>query len=304
MLKEIISKSDYNKKLEAVICFILEMIMSKSKMKNNPELKNLFLSNEQNNQFQDKISFGKIPYISNNNNGGILEPFQAFLSKYYERTKNTGFLSNRENNMNNQEIAKYKNLYLDEDKYYYPYNNNIDPNLNAKILKHNLISDKTEDNLYQNNNNKLSNYILTNKRKRSSSFNSILSNISKGSNVVYNNNNNKLLPEDEEQKITNKNLEKIEEKKNDEINDNALNNSLLSRKDSMISRKDSMLSWNDGKNSNAFDLDLNQDENKSYLSGWNKDLLNNSQSSFNDIYNNNDNNNMNKDNAMFSDINN
>ena len=37
MLKEIISKNDYNKKLEAVICFILEMIMSKSKMKNNPE---------------------------------------------------------------------------------------------------------------------------------------------------------------------------------------------------------------------------------------------------------------------------
>ena len=48
ILQEIVSNNDYNKRLEAVICFILEMIMSKSKMKNNPELKNLFISNESN----------------------------------------------------------------------------------------------------------------------------------------------------------------------------------------------------------------------------------------------------------------
>ena len=46
---------------------------------------------------------------------------------------------------------------------------------------------------------------------------------------------------------------------------------------------------------------MNQDENKSYLSGWNKDILNNSQTSFNDIYNNIPNN---KDNDIFCDINN
>ena len=42
------SKNDYNKKLEAVICFILEMIMSKSKMKSNLELNKLLLTNETN----------------------------------------------------------------------------------------------------------------------------------------------------------------------------------------------------------------------------------------------------------------
>jgi hypothetical protein len=47
---------------------------------------------------------------------------------------------------------------------------------------------------------------------------------------------------------------------------------------------------------------LNQDENKSYLSSWNKDLLNNSQTSFNDMYNGTSN--MNKDNDILSDINN
>ena len=44
ILQEIVTNNDYNKRLEAVICFILEMIMSKPKMKNNQELKNLFIS--------------------------------------------------------------------------------------------------------------------------------------------------------------------------------------------------------------------------------------------------------------------
>ncbi len=315
MLEEIISKNDYNKKLEAVICFILEMIMSKSKMKNNPELKNLLLANEQNNQFHDNNNLDKLglvnftapkheingilsnDYIPTNGSGGILEPFQSFLTKYYERTKNAGLLTSKENNINNQEIAKYNNnILLDDDKYYYT-GNNIDPNLNAKILKNNLIGNKNENN-YQ-----ISSNVLNNKRKRSSSFNSILSNLSKGSNVIYN--NNKLLPDDEGVK-NDKTFTKIEEEKNnyknevkyDEKNNekNNLNNSNIN-----FSRKDSLSSWNDGTK-NAFDLDINQDENKSYLSGWNKDLLNNSQSSFNDIYNNNTN--INKDNDIFSDINN
>ena len=61
MLNEIISKNDYNKKLEAVICFILEMIITKQKIKNNPEIKNILLSNEQSN---NKI---KIDNINLNN---------------------------------------------------------------------------------------------------------------------------------------------------------------------------------------------------------------------------------------------
>ena len=298
------------------------MITSKPKMKNNQELKNLFLSNEPNNQFHDPNNLNKLglvnfnspkheingilsnDYLSNNNIGGMLDPFQAFLTKYYERTKNNGLLANKENNINNQEITKYNNnnMLLDEDKYYYP-TGNIDPNLNAKILKNNLIGDSNENN-YQ-----LSPYILKNKRKRSSSFNSILSNLSKGSNIIYNN-NNKLLPGEEDKKIDN-NLENVEEKEEElnshdpippvinndkieeKINDKNENNSNIN-----FSRKDSISSWNESKN--IFDLDLNPDENKSYLSGWNKDLLNNSQSSFNDIYNNN----INKDSDMFSDINN
>ena len=315
MLEEIISKNDYNKKLEAVICFILEMIMSKSKMKNNQELKNLLLVNEPNNQFHDNNNLNKLglvnftapkheingiisnDYLSKNGTNGILEPFQSFLKKYYERTKNGGFITSKENNINNQEISKYNNnILLDDDKYYYT-GNNIDPNLNAKILKNNLIGNQSENN-YQ-----ISPYILNNKRKRSSSFNSILSNLSKGSNVIYN--NNKLLPDDEgvknDKNFTNNEVEKNNYKnevKYDEKNNekNNLNNSNIN-----FSRKDSLSSWNDGTK-NAFDLDINQDENKSYLSGWNKDLLNNSQSSFNDIYNNNTN--INKDNDIFSDINN
>ena len=311
MLEEIISKNDYNKKLEAVICFILEMIMSKSKMKNNPELKNLLLVNEPNNQFHDSNNLNKLglvnftgpkhevngilqnDYISTANSGGILEPFQSFLTKYYERTKNSGLLTSKENKINNQEISKYNNnILLDDDKYYYT-GNNIDPNLNAKILKNNLIGTSTENN-YQ-----ISPYVLNNKRKRSSSFNSILSNLSKGSNVKYN--NNKLLPEDEgvkSDKIIVKNEEEKNNCKNEVKNEekNNENNSNIN-----FSRKDSFSSWNDGTK-NVFDIDLNQDENKSYLSGWNKDLLNNSQSSFNDIYNNNSN--INKDNDIFSDINN
>jgi hypothetical protein len=308
MLEEIISKNDYNKKLEAVICFILEMIMSKSKMKNNPELKNLFLSNEPNNQIHDGspnlnklglVNFNGPKHEINgiiqndflpNNNGTILEPFQSFLNKYYERSKNTGFLTNKEINMNNKEIAKYSNnILLDEDKYYYPIN---DPNLNAKILRKNLIGDKNEDN-YKNN-YQISPYMIHNKRKRSSSFNSILSNLSKGSNVVYS--NNKLLPGEEinqnkEEQINDINDKIIEDKK-EEKNDGISSNIIFSRKDSISS-------WNDGKN--VFDIDLNQDENKSYLSGWNKDILNNSQSSINDIYNNNSN--INKYNDILSDIN-
>ena len=313
MLEEIISKNEYNKKLEAVICFVLEIIMSKSKMKNNPELKNLFLSNEANNQYHDNnnpnlnklglVNFNGTKHDINsilpndfltNNNGAILEPFQAFLNKYYERSKNTGFLTNKENYMNNQEIAKYNNnILLDDDKYYYPIN---DPNSNTKLLKKNLIGDQNEDN-YKNN-YQISPYMLNNKRKRSSSFNSILSNLSKGSNVVYS--NNKLLPEEDikdinqnkEEKINDVELQKIEEKKDDKSD--------IISSNFNFSRKDSISSWNDGKN--VFDIDLNQDENKSYISGWNKDILNNSQSSFNDIDNNNTLN-INKDNDILSDIN-
>ena len=254
ILQEIVTKNEYNQRLEAVICFILEMIMSKPKMKNNQELKNLFISND-----------SSIPKtnIFNNNTGSILEPYQTFLNKYYERTKNG-------------EIPKFNNnnilLEDDSNKYYIPLDQNMNQ-MNTEKLKKNLIGDGNEDNLGENNNN---NYpiVLSNKRKRSSSFNSILSNLSRGSNVYFNNNNKLLKGEEKEEK----------EKKNEDNNNN------------IIKRKDSMSSWNEN-NKDLFDLDISQDENKSFLNGYNKDLLSNSQMSFNDYGNNNINN-------TFSDINN
>ena len=236
ILQEIVTNNDYNKRLEGVICFILEMIMTKPKMKNNQELKNLFIANEPNINTKN---------IFNNNSGSILEPYQTFLNKYMERTKNGEITKFNNNN----------NILLDEEKNLLPYSNN-----NTENLKRNLIGNGDED--INNNNYPI---VLSKKRKRSSSFNSILSNISKGSNIYFNN-NNKLLNSEEEK-------EKKEE------------NSIT------IKRKDSLSSWNDN-NKNIFDLDINQEENKSI------DLLNNSQTSFNDIYGNNNPNN------TFSDINN
>ena len=264
ILQEIVTKNEYNQRLEAVICFILEMIMSKSKMKNNQELKNLFISNEPN------LNKGN---LFNNNSGSILEPYQAFFDKYYERSKN-GDIPKFNNN----------NILLEDDNKYYIQNLN---QINAENLKKNLIGTGNEDALSENNiNNNNNNYpiVLSNKRKRSSSFNSILSNLSRGSNVYFNNSNKKLLKSEEDEK---KEPEKNNEKKENEENEN--NNT--------IKRKDSISSFNDN-NKDVFDLDMSQDENKSFFNGYNKDLLNNSQTSFNDIFGNANMNN------TFSDINN
>ena len=297
MLQEIMSKNDYNKKLEAVICFILEMIMSKSKMKSNPELNKLLLSNETNLHNNNLNNLGLINFnnpstgvlspnvLSSNdfNSDGNLESFKAFINKYWEKSKNNGLLINKDNNQYNK--------ILDEDKYFYTsYNNNYNTNLNAKILKKNLIGEKE-------NNYQISPFIFNNKRKRSSSFNSILSNLSKGSNVIYN--NNKLLKNEEEEKerlkIEDKKTDKNDEKLDNNTNDNNIDNNINDNMNFDLSRKDSI----SNESKNAFDLDLNQEENKSYLSGWSKDLLNNSQSSFNEVYNN-----VNKDNDSFSNLNN
>ena len=112
-------------------------------------------------------------------------------------------------------------------------------------------------------------------------------------------------------KIEDKKTEKKEDKienNNNNINNNNLNDNIINDNnindnninDNMnfdFSRKDSISSLNESKN--AFDLDLNQEENKSYLSGWSKDVFNNSQSCFNEVYNN-----VNKDNDSFSNLNN
>ena len=283
MLNEIITKNDYNKKLEAVICFILEMIMTKPKIKNSPEIKNILLSNEQqpNNKLKlENNNLGNLSLVNftspkNDINGiskkdfsqggGALEPFQNFLNKYLEKSKNTGLYTGKENtnyNFNAQQISNDNNNII------YSIKNNQNK---MNILKRNLICNGNEDNNSKNNPQ-----LICKKRKRSNSISSILSDLSNKNNIVYSYNSNKdinIFPDE--------NLEKIEEKKLDE---NISNNNDIINNEEFIenSNNDSFSSWN--KSKNLFDIDLNQEENKSDLSDWNNDLLlNNSQTSLNDL---------------------
>lgn len=166
MLDEILSKKDYNKKLEAVICFILDMIMTKPKIKNYPELENIFLSNDSNKKLKagnNRLNFN----IFNNSSpeinillkndykqiNGELEPFQTFLNRYLEKSNKAGLLGEKENN----------SLSLN----------------NTNSLKTNLICSKDErDNLFSNS-------LICKKRKRSNSLSSLLSDLSNGTKIVY-----------------------------------------------------------------------------------------------------------------------
>ncbi len=231
ILQEIISKGEYNKKLESVICFILEMFMSKPKIKSSSEPKNLFLSNESSNKLPNISKFNKLDnfsianFSSNHDNNGILsqndflptsdavlEPFQNFLNKYLDKKKNTGLFTNIESNYNNN-----KNLLSDIEENKYP---KINSGNEEAIL-----------NMSTQNNIPTSTNLICKKRKRSASFNSILSNLSNGTNIVYNNSyKNKGMGYE--------NIEEIEEKKmdNESINmDNSLNNDFLNNSWSFIS---------------------------------------------------------------------
>ena len=104
MLQEIISKTEYNKKLEAVVCFILEMIMKKPSLKSGGDLKNVLISKEINNEsnnppiegentqiipihdiIQTRLNckIDKAPLSPKNN---PKDPFKTFIDKYVERT--------------------------------------------------------------------------------------------------------------------------------------------------------------------------------------------------------------------------
>ena len=296
MLQEIISKNEYNKKLEAVICFILEMIMSKPKIKNNTEIKNIIISkgNEHNNQIHDVSNnldnLSIVNFATNQNeisklyskndyipSGNTLAPFQNFLSKYLDKSKNKGLFTCKNNNSLNydyQQISKYNNNLYDID---------TNTNNNVNVLKTNLIcSDNENEN---NNNNIQSNSLVCKKRKRSNSLNSILSNISNGTNIVYSYNKN------QEKKNDTENINNVCTNDNNDNNDNNENCDNINN--------DSFCSSN--KSKNVFDIDLIQEESKSDISDWNKDLLNNSQITFNDVINSS---NINKDIDVFSDINN
>ena len=105
MLQEIMSKTEYNKKLEAVVCFILEMIMKKPSLKSGGDLKNVLISkdintetnipppNEESTQIiplhdiiQTKLQIDQPPLSPKNVSK---DPFKAFIDKYVERTSAT-----------------------------------------------------------------------------------------------------------------------------------------------------------------------------------------------------------------------
>ena len=86
------------------------------------------------------------------------------MNKYLERTKSTGLFTNKDNNYNNNLLYNFD---------YYSNNQNE--------LRRNLIGDGKENNIQINPT------LTSKKRKRSESFNTILSNLSDGSNVIYDN---------------------------------------------------------------------------------------------------------------------
>ncbi len=277
ILQEIITKKEYNKKLEAVICFIFELLKSKSntKFKNNQNTKNL-IETEDNNHNQSLINFS-LPkndindIISNKNfipKGEVLEPFQDFINKYLGSNKN-GLLPNKNNNFINQD---YNYLYkLDN-------NPNIDSNSNnVKALRRNLLCSGNEDK--EEEKDKISTSLINIKRKRSGSLSSILSDISKESKeskIIYN--DNKAKNEGEEEKIEENivpNVNVISEINNESFD--SLN-----------------------KSKNVFDIDFPQEENKSENNEFSQDLLNNSCTTFNYMYNNS---NLNNNSDVFNDVN-
>ena len=154
--------------------------------------------------------------------------------------------------------------------YVYKFNNNpnTDSNSNSiKTLRRNLLCSGNESQ------DKLSHSLISKKRKRSGSLSSILSEISKDSKeskIIYNDNKSKNIVENEE---------KIEEKK-PEAKNATPNMNVISEVNN-----ESFDSLN--KSKNVFDIDFPQEENKSDNNEFSQDLLNNSCTTFNCLYNNN-----------------
>ena len=279
ILQEIISKKEYNQKLETVIRFIFEFLKPKSNNKyktNSMNIKNLIEDdkNNQNGLINLSCQANDISDIISNKNYSSrnegLDPFQDFLNKYLRYNKN-GIIPNNKNNFMNQDFNYFYN---------YDKNTNNDSNINnVKTLRRNLLcSGKEEDNY------KAQNKLINIKRKRSGSLSSILSDISKESKeskIIYNDNKAKNEGEKEE---------KLEEKKYEEEN-MAPNMNVISEVNN-----ESFDSLN--KSKNVFDIDFPQEENKSDNNEFSQDLLNNSCTTYNYI-----NNNINNNSDVFSDIN-
>ena len=232
-------------------------------------IKNL-IENDTNNQNQSLINFSgpskDVTDIFSNKNyssrGEVLEPFQDFINKYLGSNKNGLILNNKNNFMNN------------DYNYYYKYNNNPnnDTNINSvKALRRNLLCCGNED-----DENEMPKSLTKLKRKRSGSLSSILSDISKESRET------KIIYNDKKANLDLEKNDKIEEKKYEEENPITPNLNVISEVNESF---DSL-----NKSKNAFDIEFPQEENKSENIDFSQDLLNNSTTTFNCMYNNNCNN--------------
>ena len=244
ILKEIITKTDYNKKLEAVISFILEMILTKSKMKNNSEIKNL-LSNDFNNKLYNGTNkfdnLNIINFTSSNDknnsiiskndfsqqNRDILEPFQNYFNKFIEKTKNYKLLSNEDNTLNTQCYTKK---------------------------------------------NYASNSLLSKKRMPNDNLTSILNDLD---NETIN--NNSFDNKETKENIIQNDVIKTDECINNNIDNDDNNNIINNESFSSWNKSKNIFDIDMNQEENKFDE-------KSDDSDWNKDLLNNSQSSISDFY--------------------
>jgi hypothetical protein len=281
ILQEIISKKEYNQKLETVIRFIFEFLKPKSNNKyktNSMNIKNLIEDdkNNQNGLINLSCQANDISDIISNKNYSSrnegLDPFQDFLNKYLRYNKN-GIIPNNKNNFMNQDFNYFYN---------YDKNTNNDSNINnVKTLRRNLLcSGKEEDNY------KAQNKLINIKRKRSGSLSSILSDISKESKeskIIYNDNKAKNEGDKEE---------KIEEKKYEEEN--------MTPNMNVISEVNNESFDSLNKSKNVFDIDFPQEENKSDNNEFSQDLLNNSCTTFNYMYNNSY---LNNNSDVFNDVN-
>ena len=278
ILDEIKSKSDYNKKFETVVCFILEI----QKIKNEGTLKNILISKDlNNNHLQDnsndvhnleiinlaepKKEINSIVPVPTNEflkkktcNNGIVEPFQTFLNKYMEKNKNRGLLTNEEmiNNKNFNNINSNKNETKNIDYIIEKDRNKNNENQNniedSKIINNSIL----KDNIFEESKNRSPSFDFNStifKRKRSSSINSLFSNNANNFNDNFNNNDF---------------IFKKDGDNNNTKNDNSIvwNNNL---------------NYNNGNNLNkSFENDFNQNNNIER-----KDSLNNSLISFTDLGN-------------------
>jgi hypothetical protein len=111
MLKEITNNTDYNKRLETIIYFILEMIITKQKSK-NAEMKSFCLSNKSNNNInygsKDINQFGTNDYPTLEHqmngclqkNGEIFDFCKNFINLYLEESKKSKLLVNDQKPIN------------------------------------------------------------------------------------------------------------------------------------------------------------------------------------------------------------